>query len=387
MRKALAVALLLTSISVSSADQKEHAIDISPIIELFADQLPKIRETVRKREEAPEPGLLTYFDKNKYQSDLNKAFDQALKILMPGLYSEKREKLIELDRGIKQGDVERSELLIAMDLAREDGEPSLIDRALLRSVAKGSRQHYEQLIAKIETEIDSLKQQRVELIESFRDRLAEEYQIALDPKQAEAALYQLNGSAIIESVVVGKVLLEVEKRLQVILSKGIDPIVAKKYHGIAAITRLLIVRMHERHLASYREDWLPKLEKLEQTNRKEAEEIRKLAKEAKSSSNEAVSRSNLKLREKMADIVVRYRNILLERQKTTQKAQDAAMEDANVALQTLKTLETAGNLGVLYGESTAEFNALMQIKAPELMPLDDEFILEQFKGISTAAGS
>lgn len=94
-----------------------------------------------------------------------------------------------------------------------------------------------------------------------------------------------------------------------------------------------------------------------------------------------------KLRESMAHIIVSYRNVLLSRQKKTMKAHEAATEDVKVALQTLKALETAGELGTVYGESTAEFNELIQIKAPDLMPLDDESVLEQFIEISRNVGS
>ncbi|WPM81642.1 hypothetical protein R5W60_17830 [Brucella pseudintermedia] len=385
MRKVLAVALLAASINTASAEQQ--VIDVNPIIELFAGQLPDIRDTVRKYDEAPEGGWLTYFDKGKYQSDLNKALDYAFTAIASGLYQETRTRLLELDKAIHQGNVERSELVIKMDLAREKAEPNLVDRALMRTVPKGSREDYKQQIAKLDAEIEAVRQKRDDIIENFRERFEDEYEITLESKQAEAVLYQLNGAAIVEAVVVGKALLEVEKRLHAILTKGVDPSVARKYHGISAINRLLIVRMHERHLASYTEDWLPKLEKIERKNKREADEIKKVLRNAKSASNEAVSRANLKLREKMADIIVSYRNILLARQKTTTKAHEAAMEDAQVALQTLKALETAGELGVLYGESTAEFNALMQIKAPDLMPLDDESVLEQFIDISRNVGS
>lgn len=385
MRNFLVAALLAASISMASAEQQ--VIDINPIITLFADQLPDIRNTVRKFDEAPEGGWLTYFDKGKYQSDLNKALDYSLTAIAPGLYQATRTRLLELDKGIYQGKAERSELAIKMDLARENVEPTLVDRALMRTAPKGSREDYEQQITKLDAEIEAVRQERDVIIENFRERLEDEYEITLEFKQAEAALYQLNGTAIVEAVVVGKVLLEVEKRLHAILSKGIDPSVARKYHGISAINRLLIARMHERHLASYKEDWLPKLDKIERENKHEADEIKKVLRKAKSASNEAVSRANLKLRENMADIIVSYRNILLARQKTTMKAHEAAMEDARVALQTLKALETAGELGILYGESAAEFNALMQIKAPDLIPLDDESVLEQFIDISRNVGS
>lgn len=385
MRKILVAAILAASLTTASAQQQDF--DVAPIIELFADQLPDIRNTVRKYDEAPEGGLLTYFDKDKYQKDLNKALDYAFSSIAPGIYQETRKRLFELDKALDKGRQERSELVIKMELAREGGDPSLVDRALGRNAPKGSREFYQSKIEKLDKEIAGVSKERETIIESFMDKLEDEYGLELSPKQAEAALYQLNGTAIVEAVVIGKMLLEVEKRLQFIVSKDIDQSVAKKYHGISAINRLLIKRMHERHLASYKEDWLPRLDKIEKENKKQAEEVKDTLKKAKSKANEEASRANLRTREKMAEIIVLYRKLLETRRTITEKAYEAAKEDAEVALQTLKTLETATELGVLTVVSDSEFDALMQIKAPDLMPLDDESVLEQFIDISRNIGS
>ncbi|GAA4523269.1 hypothetical protein GCM10023174_04900 [Chelativorans composti] len=151
MRKILVAAILAASLTTASAQQQDF--DVAPIIELFADQLPDIRNTVRKYDEAPEGGLLTYFDKDKYQKDLNKALDYAFSSIAPGIYQETRKRLFELDKALDKGRQERSELVIKMELAREGGDPSLVDRALGRNAPKGSREFYQSKIEKLDKEI------------------------------------------------------------------------------------------------------------------------------------------------------------------------------------------------------------------------------------------
>src|SRR5690606_20936215 len=150
----------------------------------------------------------------------------------------------------------------------------------------------------------------------------------------------------------------------------------------AALNRLIIERMYERHLASYEQDWLPKIDTMEKENADEMASIKETQDRATTDANAAATRANLAVREKIAEVLTRYRGILEARQSTTTKGYKKAKEDAEVALQTLKTLETASQLGTLYGESSAEFSALMQVQAPDLLPLDDEATLEQFLDIS-----
>lgn len=297
---------------------------------------------------------------------------------MPNIYEPSRKRLLEFDKAIAKGQEERSELFISRDMATPGGEPSLFDRALQRSAPKGSKENFEIRIEKLEKEIEGIQEKREALIESFRQQLFDDYGVELATKQVEAALYQLNGTAIVEAAVVGKLLLEVEKRLRDVLSKEIDQAVARKYYGIAAINRLIIARMHEKHLHSYENDWLPKLDSFDENNKQETAIIKETLRKKMSDANKNVMQSNLKWREEIADVIKSYRMILSSRQKTTEKSHEQAREDAEVALQTLKTLETASQIGVLYGESSAEFDALMQVKAPDLMPLDDDKLLEHF---------
>jgi len=252
MTKLLIASILATTISFASA--QGQSMEIAPIVGVFEEQLSNVRSTIRKLEEAPEPGLFTYFDKEKYQKDLDKLLDAAFEKIAPDLYANTREELLNLDKVIADARRERSEYMIKEEFAPSVKDPSITDTILMRKSPKGSKEYYRELIAEVEQKIGDAQKKRSEIINGFMGVLAHEYDVTITEKQAEAALYQLNGSSIVESVLVGKIVLDVEKRLRTILSKDVDMDTSRKYHGIAAITHLLILRMHERHLASYEEN-------------------------------------------------------------------------------------------------------------------------------------
>ena len=59
-----------------------------------------------------------------------------------------------------------------------------------------------------------------------------------------------------------------------------------------------------------------------------------------------------------------------------------AQADADVALNTLKTLEAAVSLQSQMLWSSSEFESLMEISPPELIPLDDEEMFQRFLDVS-----
>ncbi|WP_299939180.1 hypothetical protein [uncultured Nitratireductor sp.] len=381
MRKVIITFLMLGSMTIANAEGS--TVNVGPIIEQLGASLPEIRKTITKRDQAPGPGMFTYWSRDKYQADLDETLDHAFQALIPDVYGPTREALKNFDAAIAHGKREISELKVRMLTAPNAAEGgSLVDRALRRSVPSGSREDLENQIATIETESAAVENAKSDLIEDFSRKLSREYGITIEPDQAKAALYQVNGASIVEAVLASSILLDVEVRLKEILALGIEPEVAKKYYGIAALNRLIILRMHERHIASYEQDWFPKLDRIEADNTAGMKGIKDTIGKATTDANVVVARANLAVRKKIADVVTRYRRILSDRHEVTLKAFDKADEDAEVALQTLKTLESASQLGTLYEESSAEFSALMQIKAPELLPLDDAATLEQFIDIS-----
>lgn len=56
--------------------------------------------------------------------------------------------------------------------------------------------------------------------------------------------------------------------------------------------------------------------------------------------------------------------------------------DANVAVQAYKTFVAAAAVKTLIASSTLEFDTLAKLKTPDLIPLDDAELLQQFVDLS-----
>ena len=87
-------------------------------------------------------------------------------------------------------------------------------------------------------------------------------------------------------------------------------------------------------------------------------------------------------RELVAEVIDAYRAMLLEREALTRDGLEVARADAAVALNTLKTLEAAVSLQSQMLWSSSEFESLMEISPPELIPLDDEEMFHRFLDVS-----
>jgi hypothetical protein len=382
LRLILASVSIVASLSAVSAHEPE-AIDPAAAIGGMVSELPGIRRTIQKLDEAPEGGMLTLWDKDSYREDLNELLDEAFDLVLPGVYADAKREVSEIDAAIALGVSERSELVVRRETATAgSAELGLLDRVRGREVPSGSKEDLARRVSDMDKQLEALRSRRSERIEAFRNSLASDYGIELDGREAEAALYQVNGENIVDGMLVTKVLIAVESQLRKLVQSDIDPATARRYYGVAAVSRLIIVRTHERHLQNYDGKWLPKLADLERDNEVRRTEIKKTLAKAQTASQKATMGANLKVRMLIGETISSYRKVLLRRQEITKTLLKDARIDAEVAVETLRTLESVAELSSLLDDSLAEFNSVLELKAPDLVPLDDKEMFERFLDLS-----
>ena len=369
--------------AVEETAARELAPTVSAVIAQVQEDLDAIRGALRDVEDAPEDGWFTIWDKDSYRGDLNGYLDDAFELIAPDFYRDRKARLAELDEAIEKAQAERSEFVVQrLGAAPAAGGPSLVDRAMGRAHPQGSLEDIDAQLARIDAAVRDLEAERVALIGEFKRSLEERFDIDLSIEQAEAALYQVNGSSMIESAIVAEVLTAIEQRLREIVEHDLDARVARRYYGVAAVTRLMIVRMHERHLADYGEVWLPRLDELAAENRALIEETTRALDAADTGARRAALENNLGIQRQIEDTIAQYRAILEERRDATLASLRMAEGDAMVAVNTLKTLESAAQLSDVMTETLEEFHRLMAVEPPALLQLDDQQMFDQFLSIS-----
>lgn len=343
-------------------------------IELILDELKPIRDAVRGRKAAPSDSGIFSKSKNDYTAELNGYLDQLFEVIIGDNYAEKRQQLFSIRDEIAALEKEQDRLRVAEMTARPSpAELSLVDRALRREYAPGSKESLLAQLEELETEITALQDTTVAVVNQFRSTLENEAQVFMNFDHAKAALFQLNGSSMVEAAAMFSILSTIEKHIgEIANTLGTSSPAMTEYYAISAVSRLLLVRLHERHLAQYENDWFPKFDSLEQKIRELREETQTSANSVIGEQNRAALKSNLKIQTKALETLERYRRLLKDRQFKTQEALAVAKESALVALNTLSTLEGAVMLSKSALENTSEFAALMSIEPLQLIPLDEE---------------
>ena len=355
--------------------------DVAPVIGAIENDLDTMRDIIAEMDAAPDHALPLLSDKQDYRDDLNRQLDRVLGLVLGDLYAESRAALFALDEEREGLDARVAELRIDRITAPRSADVvGVVDRTLNR-FAEGSIEAIDAEIAQLEAQGEELERRRAALLKDFADRLMVDYGVEISPEEAEAALYQVNGVTIVESAMAFEVVRKIEERLREIQGVTEDDAVLRRYYAVAAVTRLLVQRLYERHLQEYEEDWLPRLAVIEERNDRLIAETEAAIGEA-DEGRRPLYEANLRVQQQVAEVVDAYRAMLLEREELTRKGLEVAEADAAVALNTLKTLEAAVSLQSQMLWSSSEFESLMEISPPELIPLDDEEMFQRFLDVS-----
>ncbi len=381
------VTALLVGLSIPFAASSGGGLLNSRATELIRhlqEDLPSIRETIRKLDEAPESGTFVIWDKEAYQDDLNGHLDDALSILLPESYLQTRESLQEIDESLEELRTEESKLEAerALEAIRPTDEPGVVGRVVEWLTYEDIDDRIRDLRAKTAEQ----ERKRVQLLEDFRDLVREELGLELARSDIEALLYQVNGADLMDGIVVAKVLTRVEAHIRDIIAEATGvaaPDVRLQYYGFALVVRLIVERLHARHLENYDTLYLTALDELERENQEALRENESTLAKVKSDEQRRVTvETNIRLLGMARRAIVVYRDLLERRREKTNRMLSEAHKDALVARGTLRTLEMVMNLEHVASKALAEFAALSEVSSPDLLPLDDQELYGQFLDIS-----
>ena len=373
--------LLLVALLPGAAPVLAQEPDVGPVIDGIEEDLGAIRDIIEEMDTARATPLPLVRDLGDVREDLNDQLDTILTLVLGDLYPESRARLFALDGELERAGERIAELQVDRITAPRSADTvGMIDRTLNR-FAPGSIEAIEAEMAALKAQQAELERRREALLRGFADELFARYGVEITAEEAEAALYQVNGVTIVESAVAFEVVRKIEERLREIREVTDDDAVLRRYYAVAAVTRLLIQRLYERHLDSYARDWLPRLAEIEARNAALMAET-EAAIQGADAQRRPVYEGNLEVQRQVAEVIAAYRQMLEERRALTERGLEVARADAAVALNTLKTLEAAVSLQAQMLWSREEFETLMEIAPPELIPLDDEEMFQRFLDVS-----
>ena len=373
----------LTVTPAVTAAQNIVAEQVPEVIERLSDRLPDIRQELDDLAVAPESAGWLRDDVADVQADLDSILDEVIALIIDDAYRETRRRLLEMDDRISELDVRIDELRIdAIDAPASPEQLGLVDRALGRDVMPGSREAIAREIENLVSEKLELEDQHQTMIEDFRLELIQSYGLTFSLDECRALLYQINGSSIVEASITYSVIRQIEERLAQIRETTQSDEILRRYYGLAAALRIVNVRLHERHLLQYETDWLPSLDALAEEHEQLMSETRTSVAEESDPGRINAYQNNLDIQEQISEVIEEYRGILAARQSLVADRLVMARRDAELAVNTLRTLETASILFDQFSWSTSEYQALMDLDSSALIPLDQGEIDENYLDLS-----
>ena len=361
------------------------AASTADLISFLSEELSDIRETIEQRDVAPvDPGIFET-GASEFQDDLNILLDKALSIIGPDTHSRWSEAISEIEGAILEAENYRDELRLERFGAETSTGVGMLDKLMGRDHERGSIEDLDARLNEAEATIEKLKVDRESAEIQFANEMRERHNIDLSASQARALLYSVNGPLIVEASVVLQALAEIERQMVEIIRDNSSVDARSTYTGIASLTRLIHVRMLQRHLDTYNGAWLPKLSNMRSDTEALLAETRWKARNATDEYAKATFENNVIIQNRIVDVIKKYETRLKGRRQLIEDKLENAEQRAAAAVNTLKTLESASAVFDTLQEAESEFNAT-QIELPDFEDLDADEV-EHFLDISRSLGS
>ncbi|TQM92421.1 hypothetical protein [Roseinatronobacter monicus] len=371
--------------SVANAQDNNSSFDSSPVIDETIKNLESIRKLLEEVQTLDDnPGRFRR-SSDDAQNDLNDKLDSLINLIVGESYAKARKNLLQSDGKISEIE-QRIDNLRVQRLTAPSSEESKtrVDDVLRREFARGSREAIDLEISRLLEEMELLRVARADLEREFQELLISNYGIILTDDQVKSVLYQINGSSIVEAAVALSVLQHIENRLGEIRATVSNQDSLRRYYGVAAIMRLITVRLHERHLNDYQDVWIPALNSFESENDALINETRSLISQTRFAGPLELLQANLNIQLRVSEVANEYRALLRSRENFVAERLVASIADAEVAINTLRTLNQALIIFEQFSWNQSEFQALINIESNELIPLDEAELIDDFLSISRA---
>ena len=386
----LCLIFLITSFSLPSAAGQTLRAETGDFFDYFQKYISSIRTTIEDIDSAPEESPWPFTkDKASYEAELNEYLDEAISLLLPKNLINSRTEFTRIDSELELLREAKSNFEVDRTLGRTPQADASRIKKTIRSVLGSdvSELVFGVDVGDVDAKIRELEAQREELVHTLRESLENEFGMSLELKHCESLLYQANGEDLLGAIAVARSLTEIEGQIRAVLVKSNEDYfstkVRLKYYGLAVIVRLTIERLTEKHLRNYDEKYLPALAELVDDNNRIRRENRQLLGELKDHRHDRVKlEHSIRALDRARVAIDKYRGILKRKRNAVNRMLKDAAREAKMARSMLRTMEHVMSVGAVASRALEEFNALAELSAGDLLPLDDEKLYNEYLDIS-----
>ena len=330
-------------------------------LRLFVDDLTELKE---KEREAPNFALLS-----KTKKDYRIKMDEVLKELEPILfdgevmgYSTKIRKAQTQIKVLQSEIFDLKEKKLFADLDDKDEFDGKITKRV-----KGVKS-LETLIGKLE----------YDLMKKFH-RLG----IDLSIEQVRVVTKRVDGDDLAHTLAVFDITRQISSKLAELMENAdYDPEYARRYYGIYVVMAEMVLYSQRVYAKRINEIYLVALDQLERDIQDAINFAEQSISKQKNEANVKILKQNIESNKFSNEVVDMYREILLAQEKNLKKAMKDSKNNVDVAYSTFDTVTISSNLVNLIDTTQDEFNKVMNMQIPQIVPFENKILEERFVDIS-----
>ena len=330
-------------------------------LRLFVDDLTELKE---KEREAPNFALLS-----KTKKDYRIKMDEVLKELEPILfdgevmgYSTKIRKAQVQIKSLRSEIFDLKEKKLFADLDDKDEFDGKITKRV-----KGVKS-LETLIGKLE----------YDLMKKFH-RLG----IDLSIEQVRVVTKRVDGDDLAHTLAVFDITRQISSKLAELMENAdYDPEYARRYYGIYVVMAEMVLYSQRVYAKRINEIYLVALDQLERDIQDAINFAEQSISKQKNEANVKILKQNIESNKFSNEVVDMYREILLAQEENLKKAMKDSKNNVDVAYSTFDTVTISSNLVNLIDTTQDEFNKVMNMQIPQIVPFENKILEERFIDIS-----
>lgn len=337
------------------------------LISQVGDEAAEALDLRQQYDDAPESRLIWGETKASIQEELDDVLNKIERMVFDGEISDAINRSESIDRERKST---KSDIARMTEKRYSAPEESLFSDSKKSLTAD---------IEEAETRLRELDREE----EQIRIRIAERFNhigVQINDDQIDVLLSRIDGNDIIGMTVMIQTVAKMTDALQRIMEENSASLdYAKRYYGISLVLRELVVHAQRSYIAKVDTIWMGKLRVIESDLQQAiADDRRELRREA-SDFRKGIFSNNIEQNQFALNVLNLYRQRLQEqRQKVAEALQDS-VRDLAAAFSTYKSVRLTANLINVLENSRLEFQELMKIQIPEIVPFENEAIQDRFR--------
>lgn len=187
----------------------------------------------------------------------------------------------------------------------------------------------------------------------------------LSQEQVDLLLESVTGGDLVALAAAYEAVRGVSEQLRALMDEnGEDLAYAKRYYGMHTSLIALLVEAHSRFLRQIEEEYLPKLEAIEDDILEAAAETRRLLVDRPTPEQRRALEANAASQRVALDALRLYRDYLKRQRSEIAAARRRAVKELRVADNTLRTVDASYQLRQIMDSAAASFEALRSLESP-----------------------